>query len=56
LLQAYLNIFVIFLLMFVGYWLSYKQWFTNRTADVFSKIVLNLSLPFSMFLNITANF
>ncbi|HPI99989.1 MAG TPA: AEC family transporter, partial [Enterococcus sp.] len=55
-LQAYLNIFVIFLLMFVGYWLSYKQWFTNRTADVFSKIVLNLSLPFSMFLNITANF
>ncbi len=55
-LEAYLNIIVIFLLMFVGYWLSFKQWFSNRTADVFSKIVLNLSLPFNMFLNITANF
>ncbi|HLQ40670.1 MAG TPA: AEC family transporter [Tetragenococcus sp.] len=55
-LQAYINILVIFTLMFVGYFLSYKQWFSNRTADVFSKVVLNLSLPFSMFLNITANF
>jgi hypothetical protein len=42
--------------MFLGYWLSYKKWFSNRTADVFSKLVLNFSLPFSMFLNITANF
>ena len=42
--------------MFLGYLLSYKKWFSNRTADVFSKLVLNFSLPFSMFLNITANF
>ncbi|MCD5002677.1 AEC family transporter [Enterococcus saccharolyticus] len=55
-LEAYLNILVIFLLMFLGYWLSFKQWFSNRTADVFSKLVLNVSLPFSMFLNITSNF
>lgn len=55
-LDAYLNILVIFLLMFLGYWLSFKQWFSNRTADIFSKLVLNLSLPFSMFLNITSNF
>lgn len=55
-LQAYLNIFAIFALMFLGYYLSYKQWFSNRTADVFSKVVLNLALPFNMFLNITANF
>ena len=55
-LQAYINIFIIFSLMFVGYFLSFKQWFSNRSADVFSKILLNLSLPFSMFLNITANF
>lgn len=54
--QAYTNIFIIFSLMFLGYFLSYRQWFTNRTADVFSKLLLNLSLPFSMFLNITANF
>jgi len=55
-LRAYINIFIIFSLMFVGYFLSFKQWFSNRSADVFSKILLNLSLPFSMFLNITANF
>ncbi|GEQ49530.1 AEC family transporter [Tetragenococcus koreensis] len=55
-LTAYLNILVIFLLMFVGYFLSYKQWFSNRTADVFSKLVLNLALPFNMFLTITDNF
>lgn len=54
--QAYVNIFIIFSLMFLGYFLSFKQWFSNRSADVFSKILLNLSLPFSMFLNITANF
>jgi len=56
LLEAYLNILVIFLLMFVGYVLSYKQWFSNRTADVFSKVVLNLALPFNMFLTITDRF
>jgi len=56
LLTSYLNIFILFLLIFLGYFLSYRQWFTNDTVDVFSKIVLNLSLPFSMFLNITANF
>ncbi|KAF1304883.1 AEC family transporter [Enterococcus sp. JM9B] len=55
-LHAYLNIFAIFALMFLGYWLSFKQWFSNRSADVFSKLVLNLALPFNMFLTITANF
>ncbi|GMA45777.1 AEC family transporter [Tetragenococcus muriaticus] len=55
-LEAYLNILVIFSLMFVGYVLSYRQWFSNHTADVFSKLVLNLALPFNMFLTITSNF
>lgn len=55
-LQAYVKIFAIFALMFLGYFLSYKQWFSNRTADVFSKLVLNVALPFSMFLNMTSNF
>lgn len=54
--DAYLNILVIFFLMFIGYWLSFKQWFNNQTADVFSKLVLNLALPFSMFLNMTEKF
>lgn len=55
-LQAYINIFAIFALMFVGYFLSYKQWFNNHVADAFSKLVLNLALPFNMFLNMTENF
>ena len=54
--QASINIFVIFSLMFIGYWLSYKQWFSNRTADTFSKLVLNVSLPANMFLTIIKNF
>lgn len=54
--QSYLNIFVIFILMFLGYFLSFKQWFSNHTADTFSKIVLNLGLPCSMFINITSKF
>ncbi|KAF1295827.1 transporter [Enterococcus sp. JM4C] len=54
--DAYLNIFVIFVLMFMGYWLSARQLFTNHTADVFSKLVLTIALPCNMFLNITKNF
>ncbi|WP_312499093.1 AEC family transporter, partial [Enterococcus sp.] len=54
--DAYINIFVIFSLMFIGYILSYKQWFSNRTADTFSKLVLNLTLPANMFLTIIKNF
>lgn len=56
LLSAYFNILVIFCLMFLGYLLTYRQWFSNRSADVFTKLVLNIGLPCSMFLNITSNF
>ncbi len=55
-LAANLNIFVIFLLIFVGYLLTYLKWFDNVIADVFSKLVLTISLPLNMFLNITENF
>jgi predicted permease len=54
-LAAYLNIFSIFALMFVGYFITYKGWLSDRSADVFSKIVLNIALPFNMFLNINQN-
>lgn len=55
-LTAYLNIFVIFALMFLGYLLTWKKWFDNMIADTFSKLVLNFALPASMFLNITQKF
>ncbi|MDH6365126.1 putative permease [Enterococcus sp. PF1-24] len=55
-LTAYLNILVIFILIFIGYLLTYRQWFNNQVADAFSKLVLNIALPCSMFLNITKQF
>ncbi|GCF93500.1 malate transporter [Enterococcus florum] len=55
-LSAYINIFLIFALMFMGYYLTYKQLFNNLVGDVFSKLVLQIALPANMFLNITRNF
>jgi predicted permease len=54
--QAYFNIFAIFAMMFVGYFLSYKKWFDSHTADLFSKMVLGLALPFEMFITMTQKF
>lgn len=34
---AFINILVIFLLMFMVYWLSQIKWFNNQTADQCSK-------------------
>lgn len=56
LLEAYLNILVIFGVMFVGYALTWRKWFDNQIADVFSKLVLNIALPLNMFLNMTEKF
>ena len=53
---AYLNILVVFAIIFLGYMLTKKKWFDNHVADVFSKLVLNVTLPLSMFLNMTQQF
>lgn len=55
-LDSYLNIMVVFALVLVGYVLSAKQWFSSQTIDLFSKLVLNIALPFNMFLNMTERF
>ncbi|MBO0453531.1 AEC family transporter [Candidatus Enterococcus murrayae] len=54
--SAYINILFIFVLMFIGYFLTYKQWFSNQIGDAFSKLVLQIALPCNMFLTITKNF
>ena len=36
---AYINILFIFILMFIGFFLTYKQWFSNQIGDAFSKLV-----------------
>ena len=55
-LDSYLNILVIFALVLMGYYFSVKRWFNNQTVDLFSKLVLNIALPFNMFLNMTERF
>lgn len=54
--SAYINILFIFVLMFIGYVLTYKQWFSNQIGDAFSKLVLQIALPCNMFLTVTKNF
>lgn len=55
-LESYLNILVVFGLVFTGYWLSDKQMFNETTIGLFSKLVLTVALPFNMFLNMTEKF
>lgn len=55
-LASYLNILVVFAIILLSYILTWKKWFDNQTADVFSKLVLNITLPLNMFLNMTQKF
>lgn len=52
-LQGVLEVIIIIL---VGYYLSRKGWFNNTTADLFARIVLNISLPLNIIVNITSFF
>ncbi|MEG0254260.1 MAG: AEC family transporter [Vagococcus sp.] len=53
---SYLNILVVFAIIFLSYLLTWRKWFDNHVADVFSKLVLNITLPLNMFLNMTQKF
>lgn len=55
-LESYLNILVVFALVMVGYALSAKGVFKGDTLKLLSFMVLNLALPFNMFLNMTQRF
>lgn len=52
-LQGVLEVIII---ISVGYCLSRKGWFNNTTADLFARIVLNISLPLNIIVNITSFF
>lgn len=54
-LNAMQSIFPILILIFVGYMLTLKKWFDEKTSDLFSKIVVNVSLPALMFYNVINN-
>lgn len=55
-LAAYLNIMVVFAIILLSYILTWRKWFDSYVADVFSKLVINIALPLSMFLNMTQRF
>lgn len=50
------SIFSILLIITVGFVLSRIGWIDSRTGDVFSKIVINISLPSLMIINISQSF
>lgn len=54
--SAFVNILLIFFLVFMGYYLCYKRWFDSYIGEAFSLLVLNLALPVSMFVSIIESF
>ncbi len=55
-LSALQGVLEIVIIIATGYILTRKRWFEEKTADLFAKIVLNLSLPLGMIVNISSFF
>lgn len=56
LLNAFGSVFSIVLMILIGYVLTGKKWIDDGNAKLFSRLVLNLSLPTLMITNLMANF
>lgn len=54
--SAFQGVLEIVIIIAIGYVLTYKKWFDLKTADLFAKLVLNVSLPFNIMINITSFF
>lgn len=50
------SIFAIISMILVGVFFSYKKWFNQETATLFSKIVVNISVPGFMISNLVTNY
>jgi len=50
------SIFSIIVMILIGIFFSYKKWFNHDTASLFSKIVVNISVPGFMISNLVTNF
>ncbi len=50
------SIFSIISMILIGVFFSYKKWFNHDTATLFSKIVVNISVPGFMISNLVANY
>lgn len=50
------SVFSIAIMVTIGYYLTAKKWFDSEVAGLFSKLVVNVSLPLLMFYNLVSNF
>ncbi|KXG77248.1 hypothetical protein AN618_12770 [Fervidicola ferrireducens] len=48
------GVLMVFLVLALGYYLAKIKWFDEKTADLFVKIVLNVSFPLNLVVNITS--
>lgn len=50
------SIFSIIIMISLGYFFTFKEWFDKKTSKLFSKLVFNVSLPALIISNLLSNF
>lgn len=50
------GVLTIVFMLALGYYLAKAGWFDSSISDLFAKLVVNISLPLSMIVNITSTF
>lgn len=55
-LNAIQSVFTIFFMIAIGYFLSARGWFDEKTQQLFSKLVIKVALPAFMVSNLTSNY
>lgn len=55
-LTDYLNILILFMLVGLGYILAKKSWLTRSSNQLFVKLIIHITLPLMLLLNITKDF
>ncbi|EMT38521.1 hypothetical protein SAMN04244560_01545 [Thermoanaerobacter thermohydrosulfuricus] len=54
--SAVQGVLIIVFILVLGYYLSKIGWFDKSTSDLFAKLVINVSLPLNMIVNISTTF
>lgn len=54
--QAFEGIFTIVFVVGIGYYLSYKKWFDDRSSKLIARLVTSVSLPLYMITSLKKNF
>jgi predicted permease len=54
--NAIQGVLVILFVLMLGYFLAKYRWFDSKVSDLFAKVVVNVSLPLYMIVNLTSTF